>query len=164
MKKNNTLLALLTLPAIALFGTLPGHADGKDQKNGKKHEHGEHSHEAHAGHMLEGYISITEALYKDDLRAAKKAAKGMIKHDKKSALAAPASEIAKAKNLAAAREAFKSMSAKAVKMAESSKDGKYTVMHCPMVKGGAGDWLSADGKVNNPYFGSKMAHCGGPKK
>jgi len=37
-------------------------------------------------------------------------------------------------------------------------------MNCPMVKGGGGDWLSTDGKVNNPYFGAKMPHCGGPKK
>ncbi len=66
--------------------------------------------------------------------------------------------------IAAAREAFKKMSAEAVKIAKAHKSDKYTVMNCPMVKGGGGDWLSANGKVNNPYFGPKMPHCGGPKK
>jgi Cu(I)/Ag(I) efflux system membrane fusion protein len=29
-----------------------------------------------------------------------------------------------------------------------------------MVPGGAGDWLQADVKLLNPYFGSKMLRCG----
>jgi Cu(I)/Ag(I) efflux system membrane fusion protein len=29
-----------------------------------------------------------------------------------------------------------------------------------MVPGGAGDWLQADDKLLNPYFGSKMLRCG----
>ena len=33
-------------------------------------------------------------------------------------------------------------------------------MFCPMVKGGAGDWLQADPKLTNPYWGSQMLHCG----
>jgi len=127
----------------------------------KKHDH---SHEAHAGHMLEGYLAVADALYKDDLKAAKKAAKGMSEHDGDSALSKPATAIAEAEDMAAAREAFKNLSAEALKIAKADKHGKYTVMHCPMVKGGGGDWLSADDKVNNPYFGARMPHCGGPKK
>ena len=33
-------------------------------------------------------------------------------------------------------------------------------MFCPMVKGGAGDWLQSDDKLLNPYWGSKMLTCG----
>ena len=33
-------------------------------------------------------------------------------------------------------------------------------MFCPMVKGGAGDWLQSDNKLLNPYWGSKMLTCG----
>jgi Cu(I)/Ag(I) efflux system membrane fusion protein len=33
-------------------------------------------------------------------------------------------------------------------------------MFCPMVKGGAGDWLQATGLLRNPYFGSQMIGCG----
>ena len=142
-----TCLALVASPSV--------------QAADKKHDH---SHGAHAGHMLEGYIAVADALYKDDFKAAKKAAKGMASHDKDSALAKAAAEIVAAEDMAAAREAFKAMSAAASKVAKPEKDGKYTVMNCPMVKGGGGDWLSADGKVNNPYFGAKMPHCGGPKK
>ena len=33
-------------------------------------------------------------------------------------------------------------------------------MFCPMVKGGAGDWLQATKALRNPYYGSKMLTCG----
>ncbi len=36
----------------------------------------------------------------------------------------------------------------------------YHHMFCPMVKGGAGDWLQATSKLINPYKGSEMLHCG----
>ena len=123
----------------------------------------DHKHE-HVGHMLDSYISVTDALFKSDLVAAKAAAAGIVEHDENCPLAAPAAKIARSEDLAAAREAFKTLSAEAIKMAEVHAKGKYTVMNCPMIKGGAGDWLSADGKVNNPYFGAKMPHCGGPKR
>lgn len=33
-------------------------------------------------------------------------------------------------------------------------------MFCPMVKGGAGDWLQSSDKLVNPYWGSRMLTCG----
>ena len=36
----------------------------------------------------------------------------------------------------------------------------FTHFFCPMVPGGAGDWLQPDEKLLNPYFGSKMLRCG----
>ena len=33
-------------------------------------------------------------------------------------------------------------------------------MFCPMVKGGAGDWLQPNSQLINPYWGSKMLRCG----
>ncbi len=155
MKKLTSSFAPLALAVLAFASV---QADDKD------HKHEDHKHEGHAGHMLEGYLAVSDALYKDDLAAAQKAATGMVKHDKDSALAEPATKISEAKDIAGAREAFKTLSATAIKMAAKHGDEKYTVMNCPMVKGGSGDWLSADGKVNNPYFGAKMPHCGGPKK
>jgi len=154
MKKLSMLFAIAALAASTSPLSSVQAAD-------KQHDH---SHGAHAGHMLDGYIAVADALYKDDLKAAQKAAKGMISHDKESNLAKPAAEIVEAEDIAAARKAFKTMSVEAMKVAHAEKKGKYTVMHCPMVKGGGGDWLSADGEVNNPYFGAKMPHCGGPKK
>ncbi|MCB1095982.1 MAG: DUF3347 domain-containing protein [Verrucomicrobiales bacterium] len=121
-------------------------------------------HAAHAGHSLKAYVAVADSLYKDDLGKAKKAATGIIEVDANGALAKSAKSVADAKDIAAAREAFKTLSADAVKLAKMHKVDGYTVMACPMVKDGKGVWLSADSKVNNPYFGAKMAHCGGPKK
>ena len=124
----------------------------------------ETKHEGHTGHMLAGYLAVSDALYKDDLDAAQEAAVFINTHDADSPLSAAAKEIIAAEDIAAAREAFKTLSAKAIEMAKTDESKEYTVMNCPMVKGGQGDWLSADNKVNNPYYGAKMAHCGGPKK
>lgn len=117
-------------------------------------------HEAHADHMLEGYAAVSTALYKDDLAAAKKAAAGMVKHDKDSALATPAQAIADSKDIEVARTHFKELSDIAIPIAKKEKT--MHVAHCPMAMGGKGaDWLqkSAD-EVQNPYMGKKMPHCG----
>ena len=42
----------------------------------------------------------------------------------------------------------------------SSGDGSFHHMFCPMVKGGAGDWLQDNEKLLNPYWGSEMLTCG----
>jgi len=155
---------LVTTVSIAIFGfamtAAPLSAADHD------HDHGGHSHKkAHADHMLEGYVAVANALYKDDLASAKKIAGGIVKHDKKSTLAAPATEISKAKTIEAARKSFNALSAAAIEI--SKKEKGYKVAHCPMANGNkGGDWLqkSADKKVNNPYFGAKMPHCGSFKK
>ena len=70
------------------------------------HDHGAAGHEAHADHMLEGYAVVSTALYKDDLAAAKKAAAGMVKHDKDSAMAKHAQAIADSKSIDGCPQAF----------------------------------------------------------
>ncbi|MCB1132211.1 MAG: DUF3347 domain-containing protein, partial [Verrucomicrobiae bacterium] len=109
------------------------------------HDHHGATHEAHAEHMLEGYAVVAEALYKDDLATAKKAAAGMVKHDKDSAMAAPAKAISESNDLAEARTHFKELSDVAIPVAKEEKT--MHVAHCPMAMGGKGaDWLqkSAD--------------------
>lgn len=117
-------------------------------------------HEAHAAHMLEGYAVVSAALYKDDLAAAKKAALGMVKHDKDSAMAKPAQAIADSKSIDDARTHFEELSDVAIPVAKAEKTMHQ--VHCPMALDGKGaDWLqnSAD-EVQNPYLGTKMPHCG----
>lgn len=143
MKK--ILLSSLTLLAV-FAAILPARAD-----------------EDHAKHQLEGYFAVADALVKDDLEAAQKAASGIAEHED-DALAESASKLVEAKDIAGARTAFADLSAKAIALADGLDDESYTVMHCPMVKDDKGDWLSADTNVNNPYMGAKMPHCGGPKK
>jgi hypothetical protein len=127
------------------------------------HEGDDHSatgHENHAVHMLEGYAVVSTALSKDDLTAAKKAAHGMVKHDKDSAMAKPAQAIADSKNLDEARLHFKELSDVAIPVAKAEKT--MHEMHCPMAADGKGaDWLQSSAKeVQNPYLGTKMPHCG----
>jgi hypothetical protein len=130
------------------------------------HDHSTHSHkEAHADPMLEGYNVVATALYKDDLATAKKAAAGIVKHDEKSSLAVPAKELSNAKTIEEARKIFNVLSAAAIKLAKAAKG--YKVAYCPMANANKGGyWLQKDSdkKVNNPYFGAKMAHCGSFQK
>ncbi|MGV3486951.1 MAG: efflux RND transporter periplasmic adaptor subunit [Planctomycetaceae bacterium] len=67
-------------------------------------------------------------------------------------------------DLKAARKAFKSISEAVVTLATQvrSEAAKHSFTHfyCPMVPGGSGDWLQADGNLLNPYFGSQMLRCG----
>jgi alanine-alpha-ketoisovalerate/valine-pyruvate aminotransferase len=95
---------------------------------------------------LANYESIRAGLASDDLQGAQKAA----------AMFPQAAEIAKSKTIAAAREAFKTLSAYAAKLA-AGKSGFY-VMRCPMVK--QGDWVQTSETVANPYMGNRMLSCG----
>ncbi|MBI1249407.1 efflux RND transporter periplasmic adaptor subunit [bacterium] len=48
----------------------------------------------------------------------------------------------------------------AVHLRGSESTQSFHQFFCPMVKGGEGDWLQADDKLLNPYFGSQMLRCG----
>lgn len=64
----------------------------------------------------------------------------------------------------ARHDAFRPISHAVVTLATLIRGQNATVpvfqMFCPMVKGGAGDWLQSDDKLRNPYWGSKMLTCG----
>ncbi len=61
-------------------------------------------------------------------------------------------------------EAFRPLSHAVVALATQVRgaqaDTPFRHMFCPMVKGGGGDWLQAEPKLVNPYWGSQMLHCG----
>jgi Cu(I)/Ag(I) efflux system membrane fusion protein len=67
-------------------------------------------------------------------------------------------------DLAGARKAFKPISHAVVTLATQVRSEKarssFTHFYCPMVPGGGGDWLQAEGELLNPYFGSEMLRCG----
>jgi len=114
--------------------------------------------------MLEGYAVVADVLFKDDLAAAKKAAAGMVKHDKDSAMAKPAQSIADSKSIAEARKHFEMLSKAAIPVAKKAK--VMFVAHCPMAMDGKGaDWLQEkNDEIKNPYMGQKMPKCGKFKK
>lgn len=129
----------------------------------QEHQHAEAGKEAHADHMLEGYAVVSAALSKDDLEGAKKAASGMVKHDKDSAMAKHSQAIADSKSLDEARKHFKELSDVAIPIAKAQKDAKpMQEMHCPMAFDNAGaNWIQKAGEATqNPYMGTKMPHCG----
>jgi Cu(I)/Ag(I) efflux system membrane fusion protein len=68
------------------------------------------------------------------------------------------------KGLADARVDFKPISHAVVTLAARVRgegaQAAFTHFFCPMVEGGGGDWLQADGELLNPYFGSEMLRCG----
>ena len=67
-------------------------------------------------------------------------------------------------DLAGARKAFKPISHAVVTLATQVRSeqaqSSFTHFYCPMVPGGGGDWLQAEGELSNPYFGSEMLRCG----
>ena len=69
-----------------------------------------------------------------------------------------AEALAKAKDLGAARDAFKSLSDVLIKyLADNKAKDAYVEVYCPMARA---SWLQADRNVNNPYFGTAMSGCG----
>ncbi len=147
-------------PTLALAFNLLGLALAAPALTAAEPQHAGATKEAHADHMLEGYAAVSTALYKDDLAAAKKAAGGMIKHDKDSAMAKHCQAIADSKDIEVARTHFKELSDIAIPVAKEKK--MMHEMNCPMAFGDKGaNWLqkSAD-EVQNPYMGAKMPHCG----
>lgn len=105
---------------------------------------------------LDEYVAVSAALAQDNLDSAKTAA-GKLAQEK-GALSAPASQVAEAASLDAARESFRTLSAAAEKLA-SDQPGYY-VFRCPMA---GADWVQKSKDVQNPYMGKQMSSCGSIK-
>ena len=116
--------------------------------------------------VLDQYLMIQTELAKDSIKgvdehanAIAKAVKGdemkMLSPD----VAKQAETLAKAKDIKAAREAFKPLSASLIKYLLDNKAGKgvYHEAYCPMVKA---SWLQTGTKITNPYMGKSMLSCG----
>ncbi len=116
--------------------------------------------------VLDHYLKIQGELAKDSIKgvdedaaAISKAVKGdemkMLSPD----VATQADTLAKAKDLKAAREVFKPLSASLVKYLADNKAGvgTYHEAYCPMVKA---NWLQTGKAIKNPYMGKQMLSCG----
>src|SRR5213594_477226 len=116
--------------------------------------------------VLDHYLMIQAELAKDSVKgldehanAIAKAVKGdnmkMLSPD----VAKQAETLAKAKDLKAAREAFKPLSASLIEYLADNKAGKgtYHEAYCPMVKA---NWLQTSKDITNPYMGKSMLTCG----
>jgi hypothetical protein len=116
--------------------------------------------------VLDHYLTIQTNLVKDSIQgleehanAIAKAVKGddmkMLSPD----VAKQAETLAQTKDLKAAREAFKPLSASLIKYLADNKAGKgtYHKAYCPMVKA---SWLQTGKEIKNPYEGKEMPDCG----
>jgi nitrogen fixation/metabolism regulation signal transduction histidine kinase len=116
--------------------------------------------------VLNQYLTIQTNLANDSIQGLDEHAKAIataVKGDAAKMLspdvAAQAETLAQAKDLKAAREAFKPLSASLVKYLADKKAGKgvYHEAYCPMAEA---SWLQTGKDIRNPYFGKEMLDCG----
>ena len=116
--------------------------------------------------VLNHYLTIQTNLANDSVQgldAHAKAIAAAIKGDSMKMLspdvAKQAETLAQAKDLKAARAAFKPLSASLVKYLADKKAGKgvYHEAYCPMADA---NWLQTGKDIKNPYFGKEMLDCG----
>jgi hypothetical protein len=112
--------------------------------------------------VLSAYVKIADALAADDLAAAQASATalaGSADIADQFQIAKQAIAVAKAADLATAREGFKVLSTSIEPLAASEKG--YVVMTCTMANA---DWVQTSSELKNPYLGKAMLNCGEPKK
>jgi len=116
--------------------------------------------------VYDHYIAIQTDLAKDSVKGLDEHANAIakaVKSDEAKMLspdiAKQAETLAKAKDLKAARAAFKPLSTSLVKYLADNKAGKgtYHEAYCPMVKA---SWLQKGTEIKNPYMGKEMLTCG----
>lgn len=131
--------------------------------------------------VITAYLSIKDALGRDDLAEAKRAGSRLLKtvEGKSGGAISRESEalwegLRKGirdhlqhgqhfKSLTEARKAFMEVSNTMIPVAEAFKldDEPLYILHCPMANNNKGaDWLSASKEINNPYYGKEMSSCG----
>jgi len=160
--------------------------------NPEEDQHADHAHE-HAAHVdvddafvaglknvLAHYLQVAHALSQDAPESAAKQAEqlkqaaGQLASDKKavqddvSKLQDTATKLAAAEGAEALRKQFEPVSRQLDMMVQRYGDprlGPVYRVHCPMAMDNEGaDWLSAEDRVLNPYFGARMLKCGEVKK
>jgi len=121
--------------------------------------------------LVPDYLALQTALAGDDLAAAQKAASNLFttaQHGPEfTAFTTPASLLVQAKDIKAARAQFLTVSMEMQDLVDHvGTTGKVKLYeaHCPMAFAGkGGDWLQADQKIANPYYGAMMLRCGSIK-
>lgn len=181
MKKQTFVLSILVAGLVAgpAFAAQAGCCGGEDTSTmpGCSQMSGHESHGTQAtvatnklsqpvATVFDGYIQIQTALAGDSLEGVATSAQAIaksVKEDKANTFSATidqqAEAVAKAKDLAAAREAFKPLSESLIKFAakDSTVSGLYRQAYCPMAKA---SWLQTGTTVSNPYMGKAMLRCG----
>ncbi|MCM2324567.1 MAG: DUF3347 domain-containing protein [Oligoflexia bacterium] len=112
---------------------------------------------AGADTVLPHYLKIQQTLAKDSLDGVADAAKAIVGGTKDEKIAQPARALAEAKDLDAARKAFKALSVPMTTWASVAKPAEVQTVFCSMANA---RWLQKKGGIRNPYYGSGMLECG----
>jgi hypothetical protein len=116
--------------------------------------------------VLDHYLKIQGELAKDSIKGVDEHANAIakaVKGDDMKMLPADVSKqaetLAQTKDLKAARDAFKPLSASLVTYLADHKagSGMYHEAYCPMAKA---NWLQTGKTIKNPYMGKAMIGCG----
>jgi hypothetical protein len=152
------LLVAATIIAAPLAGFAEDKMDGKNMNESALMEP--------VKSVLDHYLKIQAELTKDSIKSVDEHASAIakaVKGDEMKMLspdvAKQAEALAQAKDLKAAREAFKPLSESLIKYLADNKAGKgaYHEAYCPMVKA---SWLQTEKDIKNPYMGKGMLTCG----
>ena len=137
---------------ISLLALIVSGCGSKSEKSESKSE----------GSPVEKYLAVKDALILTDAREAQKAASAFLAINKNDALQASLETIAGTTNVAVQRKAFEALSESMYSFVKT-KGAEVTLykQYCPMAFNNKGAyWLSAEKRVDNPYFGDRMLHCG----
>lgn len=120
--------------------------------------------------LYQNYLTLKNALVADDSDNASKAATYFLKSasliDYKvlsegnlDLLRKDASKIEDSRSIEVQRETFNHLSKNMIALSQKFKlaDQSVYIQYCPMAKA---SWLSAEKKIQNPFYGSSMVNCG----
>lgn len=120
-------------------------------------------------HLLSAYIELKDAFVATDSELAKAKAESMLSHIDEGvtevfgSISGAAKNIISIDNIEDQRAEFEAISKEIYQLIKGTEDNSITIykQYCPMAFDNKGAfWLSTEEKVINPYFGSKMLHCG----
>lgn len=116
--------------------------------------------------VLENYEGIQKALAADSMTGISESARTIARAIRTDAgkslpltVAEDAEKLAEAKDLKAARRAFKPLSASLIAWLAQDQVGSsgYEAAYCPMANA---NWRQKGEQITNPYLGKKMLNCG----
>lgn len=124
---------------------------------------------AEDGSVLSPYLAIAETLSQDSVEGLSESAAHVTAAAKTQKTEAGMAVVLQnagavaATDIAAARTAFKAMSAGMIEYmrAHPDKQAGHILVHCTMTfEGNGGLWVQPKGKIRNPYEGAMMLSCG----
>lgn len=118
--------------------------------------------------VLTAYEQVRSLLASDKIKGVATAARTLTGAARKARLddiARFSLELARAKDLGAARKSFGKLSRLVVALvqADPALKKRLHVFECPMVTAGENQWVQPVATIQNPYMGKSMATCGTKK-